>query len=271
MMLAFPLPRYLTPFLQAPALLALLWLLLALAGPWVAPYLPGEVVSTTVFAPISARHWLGTDYLGRDVLTRLLYGTSSTVLLCAASTVMACGAGAFLGMMAALKRGMTDTLLSRFMDGVISIPSLLSGLVAVATFGSSVPVLVLAMACIYLPGSYRTCRMLALSIVQKDFILAARMRGEKTSYLVVREILPNMAGPVLTDVGLRFIYAVRLLSNLSFLGVGLQPPQTDLGSLTRENLLGLVYGAPAVIAPALAIAFLTVGLNLALDGKGRRQ
>lgn len=123
MMLAFPLSRYLTPFLQAPALLALLWLLLALAGPWVAPYLPGEVVSTTVFAPISARHWLGTDYLGRDVLTRLLYGTSSTVLLCAASTVMACGAGAFLGMMAALKRGMTDTLLSRFMDGVISIPS----------------------------------------------------------------------------------------------------------------------------------------------------
>ena len=270
MTLTQPLHR-LAPLLQVPLLLAAFWLLLALVGPWIAPCLPGQVVSTTVFAPISAQHLLGTDYLGRDVLTRLLYGTSSTVLLCAAATLMACGAGAFLGMMAALKQGMTDTLLSRFMDGVISIPSLLSGLVAVATFGSSVPVLVLAMACIYMPGSYRTCRMLALSIVQKDFILAARMRGEKTSYLVLREILPNMTGPVLTDVGLRFIYAVRLLSNLSFLGVGLQPPQTDLGSLTRENLLGLVYGAPAVIAPALAIAFLTVGLNLALDGKGRRQ
>lgn len=259
------------PLLQTPVLLALFWLFLAITGPLIAPYAPGEVVSSTVFAPISSAHLLGTDYLGRDVLTRLLFGTRSTVLLCAVATVLSCSTGTFLGIMAALKQGLTDTLLSRFMDGIISIPSLLSGLVAVATFGSSVSVLVLAMGCIYLPGSYRTSRMLALSVVGKDFILAARMRGERTDYLILREILPNMTGPVLADVGLRFIYAVRLLSNLSFLGVGLQPPQTDLGSLTRENLLGLVYGAPAVIAPALTIAILTVGLNLALDGKGQRQ
>lgn len=271
MMLTHPSSCCLNPLRQTPVLLAVFWLLLAVTGPFMAPSTPGEVVSSTVFAPISTAHLLGTDYLGRDVLTRLLFGTSSTVLLCAVATVLACSAGTFLGMIAALKQGLTDTLLSRFMDGIISIPSLLSGLVAVATFGSSVPVLVLAMACIYMPGSYRTSRMLALSVVRKDFILAARMRGEKTGYLVLREILPNMTGPVLADVGLRFIYAVRLLSNLSFLGVGLQPPQTDLGSLARENLLGLVYGAPAVIAPALTIAVLTVGLNLALDGKGQRQ
>ncbi|NHO32633.1 ABC transporter permease [Acetobacter fallax] len=250
---------------RIPGALILFWLLLAVLGPLLAPFAPGEVVSRTVFAPISAHHLLGTDYLGRDVLTRLLCGTSSTVLLCATATLLACTGGVFLGTIAALKQGVTDTLLSRFMDGVISIPSLLSALVAVAAFGSSVPVLVLAMSLIYMPGSYRTSRMLALSIVRRDFVLAARMRGEKAGYIVLREVLPNMMGPVMADVGLRFIYAVRLLSNLSFLGVGLQPPLTDLGSLTRENLLGLVYGAPAVIAPALTIAVLTVGLNLALD------
>jgi peptide/nickel transport system permease protein len=139
------------------------------------------------------------------------------------------------------------------------------GLVVVAAFGSSIPVLILTLAVIYTPGCYRIVRSVAVNVAALDFVVVARARGEGTLHVMLHEILPNMITPVLADFGLRFIYVVLLLSSLSFLGLGVQPPQADWGSLVRENIGGLPYGAPAVIMPALAIASLTVSVNLTID------
>jgi peptide/nickel transport system permease protein len=161
--------------------------------------------------------------------------------------------------------------LSRLLDALISLPSLLFALVVVASVGSSIPVLVLTAAVIYIPGTYRTVRSLAVNIVAMEFVKVARARGEGAFYIMRAEILPNIVLPVLTDFGLRFIYVVLLLSGLSFLGLGIQPPYADWGSLVRENIEGLAYGAPAVIMPALAIATLTIGVNLLIDSLPTRR
>ena len=240
-------------------------LLLVLLLPMLAPHDMGAVVDRDVFAPPSWHFPLGTDYLGRDVLSRVMVGTRYTVLIALAATLLACVSGLSLGIGAALVGGWGELVVTRLCDALISIPSLLFGLMLVAAFGSSVPVLVVTMAVIYLPGCYRIARALAMQLSGLDFVAVARGRGEGLVYLIGREILPNMIGPALTDGGLRFVYVVLLLSNLSFLGLGVQPPDADLGSLVRENLLGIVFAAPAVLAPALVIAVLTIGVNLGID------
>ncbi|TIW74332.1 MAG: ABC transporter permease subunit, partial [Mesorhizobium sp.] len=146
-----------------------------------------------------------------------------------------------------------------------SIPSKLFGLVVVAAVGSSIPVLILTLAVIYIPGAYRFARALAVNINTMDFMTVARVRGESTFYLIGSEILPNIIRPVLADFGLRFVFIVLLLSGLSFLGLGLQPPLADWGALVRENIGGLPFAAPAVIVPSLAIASLTISVNLLID------
>jgi peptide/nickel transport system permease protein len=157
------------------------------------------------------------------------------------------------------------------LDAVISLPSLLFGLVVVASLGASMGVLIGTAAVIYTPGAYRTARALAVNINALDFVIVARARGEGTFFIMREEILPNLLLPVLTDFGLRFVYVVLLLSGLSFLGLGIQPPYADWGSLVRENLEGLVDGSPAVIMPALAIATLTIAVNLLIDNLPTRR
>lgn len=241
------------------------WLVMSIVGPYVAPYSAGKVVDLDAFGPLSMQHPLGTDYLGRDMLSRILYGTRYTIGLALAATALACFAGATLGLLAAAVGGWLDAVLSRALDALISIPSLLFGLVVVAAFGSSIPILVATAAIIYTPGSYRISRSLAVNVNAMDFITVARARGERTGYIMIEEILPNIVGPLVTDFGLRFVFVILLLSRLSFLGLGIQPPNADWGSLVRENISGLVYGAPAVVVPALAIASLTIGVNLIID------
>jgi len=248
------------------------WLLMAAIGPFIAPVDAGAVVSSEVFEPISRAFPLGTDYLGRDMLSRLLGGARYTVGVALIATALAAFAGTTLGLCAAVKGGWFDSVLSRVLDAVISMPSLMFGLVVVAALGSSLPVLVLTAAVIYTPGSYRTTRALAVNINAMDFVEVARARGERALFIVREEILPNMVLPALTDFGLRFVFVVLLLSGLSFLGLGIQPPNADWGSLVRENIEGLSYGAPAVIVPALAIATVTIGVNLMIDAlPGRRR
>ncbi|QHC36805.1 ABC transporter permease [Komagataeibacter xylinus] len=247
------------------------WLVLALLGPLLAPYAPGQIIDTQVFAPISHRHWLGTDYLGRDLGSRLLYAVRYTVLICTLSTAFSCGCGILLGVATTATPAWVEQVAGRLMDGILSIPSLLCALLVIAAFGDSLVALVLTMGVIYTPGAYRTSRALALRIARMDYITVAMARGEGRLFIIWREILPNMRGPLLADVGLRFIYAVLLLSNLSFLGLGVQPPLVDLGSLVRENVLGLVYGAVAVVLPTIVIAVLTVGINMVLDGTAGRR
>ena len=248
----------------------LLWTLVALFAPLLAPHGIGEIVDSDYFGPMSAQFPLGTDYLGRDMLSRILLGTRYTVGISLAAVGLACFTGVTLGMAAAVAGGWTDTVLSRFLDALNSIPSKLFGLVVVAGVGSSIPVLIMTLAVIYTPGSYRFARALAVNVNTMDFITVARARGEGVPYIIGSEILPNILGPVFADVGLRFVFIVLLLSGLSFLGLGVQPPNADWGALVRENISGLPFGAPAVMFPSVAIASLMISVNLLIDNLPRK-
>ena len=247
------------------ALVILAWTLVAILAPYVIPHSIGDIVDDDYFGPMRQGLWLGSDYLGRDMLSRVLMGARYTVGISLAAVCIACFSGVVLGMIAAVTGGWLDTCLSRFLDAMNSIPSKLFGLVVVAAVGSSIPVLILTLAVIYIPGAYRFARALAVNINTMDFITVARVRGESTLYLIGSEILPNIIRPVLADFGLRFVFIVLLLSGLSFLGLGLQPPLADWGALVRENIGGLPFAAPAVIVPSLAIASLTISVNLLID------
>jgi peptide/nickel transport system permease protein len=246
-------------------LVVLFWAVIAIFGPLMTPYPPGEIVDFNFFGPMTSQFWLGTDYLGRDMLSRIIVGARYTVGISLVAVLIACFVGVTLGMLAAVTGGWFDTVLSRLMDALISIPSKLFGLVVVAGVGSSIPVLILTLAVIYAPGAYRFARALAVNVNTMDFVTVARARGERKGYLMAQEILPNILGPVLADLGLRFVFIVLLLSGLSFLGLGVQPPNTDWGSLVRENIGGLSFAAPAVLMPSLAIATLTISVNLLID------
>lgn len=241
------------------------WLLLAVLGPLLAPYEVGAVVADDVFASLSIEFPLGSDYLGRDMLSRVLYGTRYTVGLAFAAALLASSLGTTLALFAVVSGRWIDEVLSRLMDTLISIPSKIFALVMVAGFGSSVPLLLFTAALSYLPGAFRIARALAVNINTMEYVQVARVRGEGRIYVAWVEILPNMLHPILADFGLRFMFVVLLLSGLSFLGLGVQPPDADLGSLVRENISGLGEGAPAVVMPALAIAMLTIGVNLLID------
>jgi len=247
------------------------WLVVAVLAPWITPYSSGHVVSPDVLGPMTWAFPFGTDYLGRDMLSRVLLGARITVGVSAAATLLACLAGVTLALMAAARGGWVDAVLSRVLDAVISLPSLMFSLVVVASLGASMGVLIVTAAVIYTPGAYRTARALAVNINALDFVAVARARGEGTWFIMREEILPNLLLPVLTDFGLRFVYVVLLLSGLSFLGLGIQPPYADWGSLVRENLEGLVDGSPAVIMPAVAIATLTIAVNLLIDNLPTRR
>jgi peptide/nickel transport system permease protein len=207
------------------------------------------------------------------VLSRILHGARYTVGLALAAALLASATGTALGLLAAVSGRWIDEIASRLLDALTCIPSKIFALVMVAAFGSSVPLLLLTAALSYLPGAYRISRALAVNLNQMEYVQVARARGEGRIHIACVEILPNMIHPMLADFGLRFVFVVLLLSGLSFLGLGVQPPAADLGSLVRENISGLADGAPAVIMPALAIATLTIGVNLVIDslpGRTRR-
>jgi peptide/nickel transport system permease protein len=245
------------------------WLGVALLAPLVAPYKGGAITSTEIFGSYSAAHPLGTDFLGRDMLSRVLYGTQYSVGLALAAALLASGIGTFFGLLAAVSARWLDEILCRLFDALISIPSKVLALVVIAAFGSSVPMLITVAAIAYIPGAFRISRSLAVNLMTLEYVQVAKARGEGLFYIARVEVLPNMIHPMLADFGLRFVFIVLLLSGLSFLGLGVQPPDADWGSLVRENIGGLAEGAPAVLMPAVAIATLTVGVNLLIDSLRR--
>ena len=253
------------------AFIVVFWLVMAVAGPWLAAHDSGGVASDAVFASMSAQYPLGTDYLGRDMLSRILNGAPYTIGVALAAVLVASVGGTTLAMFAAAAGGWFDAVVSRIVDTMLSIPHKLLALIIVAAFGSSVPFLILTAGVGYMPGAFRIARSLAVNVQAMDYVQAARARGEGLLYITCREMLPNMLRPVLADFGLRFLFIVLLLSGLSFLGLGVQPPAADWGSLVRENIIGLSEGAPAVIVPAIAIATLTIGVNMAIDGFAGRK
>jgi len=241
------------------------WVVVALVGPFLAPYHPADMVADDSFAPMSATHPLGTDYVGRDILSRLLYGARLTMTLSLASTLLAFFVGITLGFTAALSGPKTDMIISRIYDAFLSMPTIMLGLVVIAALGSSIPVLVVTAGLIYSCGLYRIARALATEIKVMDFVEAARARGERLPWIIRREILPNAVVPLVAEFGLRLVFSILFISGLSFLGLGVQPPTADWGVMVRENLGGLVYGSAAAFVPAAAIASLTVGINLVVD------
>lgn len=252
----------------------LFWMLAALFGPSLLMRDPASAAAAQVFAPMSAAHWLGTDYLGRDMLVRVIDGASYTVGIALVATLFASGIGTTLALLAAASGRWVDANLSRGLDTLTAIPSKMFALIMVAGFGSSVEMLIGTAAVIYVPGAYRIARSLAVNINALDYVTVARTRGEGTLYIMLREILPNILGPMLADLGLRFVYIVLLLAGLSFLGLGVQPPAADWGSLVRENIGALADVGASVIVPALAIASLTIAVNLVIDnlpGRAARE
>ncbi|MGD9741001.1 MAG: ABC transporter permease [Dongiaceae bacterium] len=240
-------------------------LFFALLAPVLAPHPPATILTAQSYAPPDGTSWLGTDYLGRDVLSRLLYGARLTIGLAFLSTLLGFVVGTTLGFAAAELRGIPDTLIGRVVDIMISFPPILLALVVIAGLGSSLTVLVCTIGLIHTSRVTRMARAVALNISATDFVEVARSRGEGLAYIVWREILPNTIRPLATEFGLRLTFSVLFISSLSFLGLGVQPPAADWGGMVRENMSGLYYGAWAALLPAAAIAVLTVGISFVVD------
>lgn len=244
--------------------ITILLLFTAIFAPWIAPY-PGSRVLGGVWEPASAQFWLGTDNLGRDLLSRMIYGARVTVFIAVSATALAFTLGSILGFMAAVLGGWFDTLMSRFVDLLMSIPTLIFGLVVLSVLPSTIPILIVVMGLLDSTRVYRLSRAVAVDINVMDFVEAAKLRGEGTRWIIFREILPNALSPLVSELGLRFIYAVLFLSALSFLGLGVQPPNADWGGMVRENREGIVFGISAALIPAGAIAALAISVNLVAD------
>ena len=254
----------LSPGARVAAVVLVLLLLAALFAPWIAPYGENEIVGE-FWEPFSARSWLGTDQLGRDLLTRLIYGAQNTFLIAGTATLLSFTMGSFLGFIAAVSRGAVDQLLSRLNDMMMAIPTLIFALVILSVMPSNLIVLILVMGILDSTRVFRLSRAVAVDIAVFDFVEAARLRGERTLWIISREILPNALTPLFAEFGLRFAFAVLFLSTLSFLGLGIQPPEADWGNMVRDNRDGIIYGIPAALIPAASIAMLTISINLIVD------
>ncbi|MGN6146249.1 MAG: ABC transporter permease [Mesorhizobium sp.] len=241
-----------------------LFLICAIYAPWIAPHGNGEIVGD-VWEPISSAHLLGTDNLGRDLLSRMIYGARITILIAVLATALSFSLGAILGFTAAAVGGWFDTLVSRFVDLLMSIPTLIFGLVVLSVLPTNTLTLILVMGILDSTRVYRLSRAVAVDINVMDFVEAAKLRGEGMRWIIFREILPNALSPLVAELGVRFIFAVLFLSALSFLGLGVQPPDSDWGGMVKENKDGIVFGIPAALIPAAAIAVLAISVNLVAD------
>ncbi|HBM60353.1 MAG TPA: ABC transporter permease [Citreicella sp.] len=236
----------------------------ALLAPWIAPYGMAEVAGG-VWDPSSPEHWLGTDSIGRDLLSRMIWGGRITIFVALAATLVAFATGVFLGFLAAVSGGWVDQALSRLVDLLMSIPALIMALVILSVMPVTLPVLIAVMGLIEATRVFRLSRAVAADIEVMDYVEAARLRGEGMVWVIFREILPNALSPLVAEAGLRFIFMVLFISTLSFLGLGVQPPLADWGGIVRENKDGIVYGVPAALFPAVAVAALAISVNLVAD------
>lgn len=237
----------------------------ALFAPLIAPYGEYQVVSETPFEPWSSQFVFGTDQLGRDLFSRLIFGARNSIGIAFITTLLAFVIGGSLGIVAAALRGWTDQALSRFVDSVMSIPDLIFTLMLLAIFGSSVLNLVLIIAVIDSTRVFRLSRAAALNIVTLEFVEAAQARGEKLPWIVTQEILPNILPVLISEFGMRFCFVFLAIAALSFLGVGLQPPMAEWGSMVRDNAALISSGDITPLIPAAAIALLTVAVNFVAD------
>lgn len=245
-------------------LVVLGYVVTALFAHWLAPYGESQVAGAP-YAPWSAEFLLGTDQLGRDILSRLIYGARNTIGIAVVTTCLAFLIGGSLGIAASLYGGWPDQILSRIVDVFMSIPNLIFALLFLSVFGASIPNLILTLALLDATRVFRLTRASAGGVVVMDYIQVARLRGESGWWLMRREILPNILAPLVVEFGMRFCFVFLSIAALSFLGVGIQPPTADWGSMVRENAALISYGNITPLLPAGAIALLTVGVNFVID------
>jgi peptide/nickel transport system permease protein len=239
-------------------------LLAAVLAPAIAPYGEAQLVGD-VWAPPSAQYWLGLDNLGRDMFSRLLFGARTTITIALLITLCSFAIGILTGFTAAVVGGWIDMVLSRFVDALMAIPTLIFGLIILSVLGTSVPVLVATIAVLDSTRVFRLCRAVGLNIAVMDFVEVARLRGEGLWWIMRREVLPNALPPLITELGLRFCFAFLFIAALSFLGLGIQPPLADWGGMVRDNAQAINFGGIAPLIPAAAIGQLTIGVNLLVD------
>ena len=238
---------------------------IAIFAPLIAPYDEGTILTNESFASPGNGMLLGSDYLGRDIASRLGFGIRTTLSVALAISVIAFLIGSALGFFAAIMGGWTDTVVSRTVDALISFPAIMIALIVVSSLGSTFLVLIVTVAIIDSTRVFRVARALGMDIVVQDYIEAAKVRGEGTGWIIWHELLPNAMGPLAAEFGIRFTYAILFVSALSFLGLGVQPPHSDLGLMVKENMQGLLYGSFSPLYPALAIAMVTVSTNILVD------
>jgi peptide/nickel transport system permease protein len=246
------------------------YIFVALFAPWLAPYAEADS-SFGAYEAWSSEHWFGTDQIGRDILSRLIYGARNTIGIALATTLLAFLIGGGLGLMAAISRGWTDQILSRAVDVLISIPSLIFALMLLSIYGSTTLSLIVIIAVLDSTRVFRLTRAVAMNVVVMDYVEAARLRGEGLGWIMRREILPNIMPPLVAEFGLRFCFVFLTIAALSFLGVGIQPPTADWGSMVRENAALIQFAQFDIKAgltpllPAAAIALLTIAVNFVVD------
>jgi peptide/nickel transport system permease protein len=242
----------------------LVTILAALLAPVISPYGETEIVGD-VWAPSSSANWLGTDQVGRDLFTRLVYGARNTIAIAFVTTMLSFMIGTVFGFLAATLKGWFDLSLSRVVDILMAFPTLIFALMVLSVVGTSIPALVVVIALLDCTRVYRLSRAVAMDIEVMEFVEAARLRGERIWWLMRQEILPNAMPPLVAEFGLRFCFVFLFIAALSFLGLGIQPPTADWGGMVRENAGAITFGILTPLWPAGAIAFLTVGVNLVVD------
>ncbi len=245
-------------------LVVFFYVFVAIFGPLLTPYGESEIVGFE-YEPWGPEFLLGTDNLGRDMLTRLIYGARNTIGIAFITTVLAFLIGCVAGFLAAVLGGWTEQAMSRANDILMAIPQLIFALLILTIVGTSVPVLVVVIAVLDSTRVYRLARAVAMNIVVMDFVEVARLRGEGLWWIMRREVLPNALPPLVAEFGLRFCFVFLLLSALSFLGLGIQPPTADWGSMVRDNATLITFGDFTPILPAASIALLTIGVNFIVD------
>lgn len=242
----------------------ILFLLIGIFAPVIAPYGETEIAGDQ-YEVWSETFLLGTDNLGRDILSRLMYGTRNTVGIALLTTCITFVIGTFFGMISAALGRLVDQVMCRIIDVLMAIPSLISALLLLTILGTSIPVLVGVISLLEATRVFRLARSVSMNVIVQDYVEVARLRGESIWYVLVKEVLPNILAPLAAEFGLRFCYVFLFISALSFLGLGIQPPTADWGSMVRENAALISFGDITPLLPAFAIALLTISVNYIVD------
>lgn len=259
-----------SPDMIVGALLLLIHLILVAVGPFYTPYPFTEFHMADVLKPPSWQYWFGTDNFGRDVFSRVVYGAHGTLLLSASATALGVGLGVAIGMTVGYRGGRWDEVVMRFMDGLLSFPSLLLAMLIMSSLGPSRVNVVIAIMIVFVPRSTRILRSVTLGLKNLEFVEAAKVRGESAFYVITRELLPNALGPIVVEFAIRLSFAILLSTSLGFIGIGVQPPEPDWGLMVSEGRQFLQTAPWLMLFPALAISTAVIGANLFGDGIGTR-